>query len=444
MRENNQLSLEFKMISGKKVTADFTGGEVSSDGGVLILREIVERIGIIDKFSEAIKDTRHQSYISHDIKMLLNQRILQIACGYEDADDADDLRSDPGFKAACNRLPSDSDLASQPTISRFENNLTARDIYRIGMALIEQFIASYKAPPEGIILDIDDTDDPTHGAQQLSLFNGYYDEYCYQPLFIFEGISGKLITSILRPGKRPCGKETCAIIKRVVNRIREVWPKVGIIIRGDSHFATPELYAWCDKHDVHYVLGLTGNPMLKTQGLAALVAARNDYNASGEKARTFREIKYQASSWNREHRVIIMAEVSEQGDNIRFTVTSLESSQPSFIYETVYCGRGQMENFIKDHKVALKSGRTSCHSFMANFFRLMLHSAAYAILHTLREKALNGTEFATAQFDTIRLRLLKVGTEVREMKTKIHFILPSSYPLKNVFTAMCKTIAMQI
>jgi hypothetical protein len=444
MIENNQLSLEFKMISGKKVTADFTGGEVSSDGGVLILREIVERIGIIDKFSEAKKDTRHQSYISHDIKMLLNQRILQIACGYEDADDADDLRSDPGFKAACNRLPSDSDLASQPTMSRFENNLTARDIYRIGMALIEQFTTSYKAPPEGIILDIDDTDDPTHGAQQLSLFNGYYDEYCYQPLFIFEGISGKLITSILRPGKRPCGKETCAIIKRVVNRIREVWPKVGIIIRGDSHFATPELYAWCDKHDVHYVLGLTGNPMLKTQGLSALVAARNDYNASGEKARTFREIKYQASSWNREHRVIIMAEVSEQGDNIRFTITSLESSQPSFIYETVYCGRGQMENFIKDHKVALKSGRTSCHSFMANFFRLMLHSAAYAILHTLREKALNGTEFATAQFDTIRLRLLKVGTEVREMKTKIHFILSSSYPLKNVFTAMCKTIAMQI
>jgi hypothetical protein len=444
MRENNQLSLEFKMISGKKVTADFTGGEVSSDGGVLVLREIVERIGIIDKFSEAIKDTRHQSYISHDMKMLLTQRILQIACGYEDADDADDLRSDPVFKAACNRLPSDSDLASQPTMSRFENNLTVRDIYRIGMALIEQFIASYEAPPEGIILDIDDTDDPTHGAQQLSLFNGYYDEYCYQPLFIFEGISGKPITSILRPGKRPCGKETCAIIKRVVNRIREAWPKVGIIIRGDSHFATPELYAWCDKHDVHYVLGLTGNPILKTQGQAALEAAHNDYNTSGEKTRTFREIKYQASTWNREHRVIIMAEVSEQGENIRFTVTSFESSQPSFIYETVYCGRGQMENFIKDHKVALKSGRTSCHSFMANFFRLMLHSAAYSILHTLREKALNGTEFATAQFDTIRLRLLKVGTEVREMKTKIHFILPSSYPLKNVFTAICKTIAIQV
>ena len=442
MREDSQLSLEFKMISGKKVTADFTGGDVSYDVGVLALRAIVDKIGIIDQLAEAITDTRHQSYIRHDLTMLLNQRILQIACGYEDADDSDDLRTDPGFKSACNRLPSGDDLASQPTMSRFENALTSRDIYRIAKVMIKQFIASYEEPPEALILDIDDTDDPTHGAQQLSMFNGYYDEYCYQPLFIYDGVSGKLIASILRPGKRPCGREICAIIKRVVKLIRTAWPNVGILLRGDSHFATPEIYAWCDTHSVQYIMGLTCTSILKTKAQAALLAARSEYEASGKKVRAFRQIRYQASTWSRELRVIVMAEVSGQGDNIRFIVTSLESSQPSFIYETVYCGRGQMENFIKDHKLALKSGRTSCHSFMANSFRLMLHSAAYVILHTLRGKALIGTDFATAQFDTIRLRLLKIGAEVKEMKTKIHFILPSSFPLKNVFTNMCNRIAM--
>ena len=444
MTEDSQLSFRFKMISGKKVTADFTGGDVSSDAGVLLLREVTDRIGIVDKLVEAISDLRNQSYVVHDLKTLLSQRILQILCGYEDANDADNLRTDPGFKAACDRLPSDGDLASQPTISRFENSLTKRDIYRIAKVLVELFIASYKTRPEGIILDIDDTDDPTHGAQQLSLFNGYYDEYCFQPLFIFEGQSGKLITSILRPGKRPSGKDTRAIIKRVVTIIRAAWPTVGIIIRGDSHFATPELFAWCDSHNVEFIVGLTSNNVLKSCADNALEAARREYKTSGTKTRTFRETTYQAGTWHRELRVIIMAEVSAKGDNIRFIVTSLESSQPSFMYETAYCGRGQMENFIKDHKLALKSGRTSCHSFLANCFRLMLHSAAYVIFHSFREKGLAGTEFAKAQFDTIRLRLLKIGVEVKEMKTKLHFILPSSYPLKNVFVTIYNKIVLQM
>ena len=440
MRENTQLSFEFKMISGKKVTADFSGGEVTSDAGVLVLREVCGRTGIIEHLAKAISDNRHQSYVRHDLKTLLLQRVLSLACGYEDANDADTLRFDPGFKAACDRLPSGDDLASQPTISRLENALTTRDVYRIAEVLVGRFIASYETRPDAIILDLDDTNDPTHGAQQLSLFNAYHDEYCYQPLFIFEGRSGKLITSILRPGKRPGGKETRAIVKRVVRRIREVWPQVGIILRGDSHFATPELYAWCDAHTVHYVLGLTANSLLKERAQTAVTAARREYAISGEKARVFRQVWYQASTWHRAIRVIIMAEVSAQGDNIRFVVTSLESSPPSFIYETAYCGRGQMENFIKDHKLALKSGRTSCHRFTANCIRLMLHSAAYVILHTLREKALATTEFSAAQFDTIQLRLLKVGAEVRELKTKLHFRMPASFPLPEVFATMYKRV----
>jgi len=442
MEQNKQITLQFASISGKKVTADFTGGDVTSDVGVLVMRETANRMGIIEQLATAIHDKRHQSYVKHEIIELLTQRILQISCGYEDANDSDDLRIDPGFKASCDRLPSEADLASQPTITRFENSISKKDLYRIAEVFVDQFVASYDTPPEAIVLDIDDTDDETHGAQQLSFFNGYYNEYCYMPLFIFEGQTGKLITSILRPGKRPDGKQIRAIIKRVIKRIRKAWPTVGILIRGDSHFATPKLYSWCDKHNVYYILGLSKNSILKEQAQSTLAAAHRRYETFGEKARIYKEIHYQASSWHRALRVIIMAEVSDTGENFRFIVTNLECGKPSFLYETAYCGRGQMENLIKEHKIALRSGRTSCHSFIANCFRLMLHSAAYVIMHTLREKALAGTALAHAQFDTIRLKLLKIGAEVREMKTKLHFVLPASCPVKDIFTTMFRNIVL--
>ena len=442
MEENKQLPLQFASISGKKVTADFTGGDVTSDIGVMAMREIANKIGIIEQLAQAIHDERHQSYVKHEIIELLMQRIFQIICGYEDANDANDLRIDPGFKASCDRLPSEADLASQPTITRFENSISKKDLYRIAEVFVDQFIASYASPPDALILDIDDTDDETHGAQQMSLFNGYHDEYCYMPLYIFEGQTGNLVTSILRPGKRPNGKEIRSIFKRVIKRIRAAWPNVGILVRGDSHFATPELYSWCDTHTVQYILGLSKNSILKELATTVLSAAHHRYETFGEKARVFKDVLYQASSWHKPLRVIIMAEVSTMGENLRFVVTSLESSPPSFMYETVYCGRGQMENFIKEHKIALKSGRTSCHSFIANCFRVMLHSAAYVIMHTFREKALAGTSLARAQFDTIRLKLLKIGAEVRELKTKLHFILPASCPVKDIFVTMVRNIAL--
>jgi hypothetical protein len=442
MEENTQLSLQFASISGKKVTADFTGGDVTSDIGVMAIREIAKKIGIIEQLAKAIHDERHQSYVKHEIIELLTQRIFQIICGYEDANDANDLRIDPGFKASCGKLPSDDDLASQPTITRFENSISTKDLYRIAEVFIDQFIASYASPPDALILDIDDTDDETHGAQQMSLFNGYHDEYCYMPLYIFEGQTGNLVTSILRPGKRPNGKEIRSIFKRIIKRIRTAWPNVGILVRGDSHFATPELYSWCDTHNVHYILGLSKNSILQELAQSTLSAVHHRYETFGEKARVFKELPYQARTWHRALRVIIMAEASAMGENLRFVVTSLESSLPSFLYETVYCGRGQMENFIKEHKIALKSGRTSCHSFMANCFRVMLHSAAYVIMHTFREKALAGTSLARAQFDTIRLKLLKIGAEIRELKTKLHFILPASCPVKDIFAMMMRNIAL--
>ena len=442
MEENTQLSIQFASVSGKKVTADFTGGDVTSDAGVLVMRETANRIGIIEQLAQAIHDERHQSYVKHELIELLTQRIFQIICGYEDTNDADDLRIDPGFKASCGRLPSDDDLASQPTITRFENSISTKDLYRIAEVFVDQFIASYASPPDALILDIDDTDDETHGAQQMSLFNGYHDEYCYLPLYIFEGQTGRLVTSILRPGKRPNGKEIRSIFKRVIKRIRAAWPTVGILIRGDSHFATPELYAWCDTHNVQYILGLSKNSILQELAQGSLSAAHYRYETFGEKARVFKELPYQAGTWHRTLRVIVMAEVSAMGENLRFVVTCLESSLPSFLYETVYCGRGNMENFIKEHKIALKSGRTSCHRFIANCFRVMLHSAAYVIMHTFREKALVGTSLANAQFDTIRLKLLKIGAEVRELKTKLHFILPASCPVKDLLVTIVRKLAL--
>ena len=220
MEQNKQLSLQFATISGKKVTADFTGGDVTSDVGVMVMREVANKIGIIEQLAQAIHDKRHQSYVKHELIELLTQRIFQIICGYDDANDANDLRIDPGFKASCDKLPSEANLASQPTITRFENSITTKDLYRIAEVFVAQFVASYDTPPRGIVLDIDDTDDETHGAQQLSLFNGYYDEYCYMLLFIFEGQTGNLVTSILRPGKRPNVREIRSIIKRVITRIR--------------------------------------------------------------------------------------------------------------------------------------------------------------------------------------------------------------------------------
>jgi hypothetical protein len=441
MEQNTQLSFNFASISGKKVTADFTGGDVTSDVGVLVMKETANKIGIIEKLAKAIHDERHQSYVKHELPELLTQRILQIVCGHEDANDSNDLRIDPGFKAACDRLPSEADLASQPTITRFENSISTKDIYRIAEVFVDQFVASYDTPPEAIVLDMDDTEDETHGAQQLSLFNAYHDEYCYMPYFIFEGRTGKLITSILRPGKRPDGKQIRAIIKRVIKKIRKVWPTVGILVRGDSHFATPELYSWCDKHNVYYILGLTKNSILKELSKSTMAAAHRRYEMFSEKQRVFKDLSYQAGTWHRALRVIGMAEISEKGENLRFIVTNLEHERPSFLYETAYCGRGQMENFIKEHKIALRSGRTSCHSFIANCFRLMLHSAAYVIMHAFREKALVGTALANAQFDTIRLKLLKIGAEARELKTKLHFILPSSCPVKDIFATMVRNIA---
>ncbi len=276
MTQDTQIVLPFARLSGKNLQADFDGGALSSDGGVLFLREIEAHVGVIRRMTGALHDPRDARYTDHSYEELLTQRIFQIACGYDDANDCTPLRHDPAFKAACGRLPiSDDPLASQPSMSRFENTPRRSELYRGAHALFDTFVASYDRAPQSLLLDIDDTADAVHGAQQESLFNGYYDCYCYLPLHIYEGQSGKLITSILRPGRRPTGQEIVSILKRVVGAIRREWPEVLILLRGDSHFSTPEVHEWCEsqEREIFYILGQSGNTVLteKAQGLSQQV-----------------------------------------------------------------------------------------------------------------------------------------------------------------------------
>ena len=428
---NKQLML-FKEISGKKVEADFNGGEVTSDAGLLFLRETESKLGLISRIADVLRDRRHPSYVKHEIVQLLTQRVFQIASGYEDANDSNDLRDDPVMKIACDKLPlSDSSLASQPTMCRFENAFSRTDLYRIAQTFLDAFVDSYDKAPEGIIIDIDDTDDPTHGNQQLTFFNAYHDTYCYMPLHIYEGGSGKLITTILRPGKRPSGREIVSILKRIVKRIRTSWPDVGIIFRGDSYYSCPEVFEFCKEHNIKYVLGLTARkPMLKKAN-NLMDKAKELYMLYKKPVKLFGEFHYQANSWKIPQRIIFKTEYNDKGPNTRFIVTDLKNTQRRFIYQTIYCGRGEMELMIKEHKNHLASDRTSCSSFQANQFRLFLHSIAYVLLHTFRQLHLKNTEFANAQFNTIRLKLLKIGGRVRDLKTKVKIHLPSSFPLKN-------------
>lgn len=435
MEENNQLTLEFQTVKGKKVIADFDGGALTSDAGVLFLRQTERGVGIIDTIVKNIFDKRDKRFIDHSMHDLITQRVMQIACGYEDADDSDSLRKDPAMKISCNRLPiNGNDLASQPTFSRLENSLNRPALYRIAQGFVDNFTASYKRAPKKIILDIDDTDDPTHGAQQLSLFNAHYDEYCYLPLHIYEGYSGKLILSVLRPGKRPRGSEVVAILKRLIERIRKKWPKVRIYLRGDSHFSGPEIFDMCKAFGrCHFVLGLSNNKVLNALVADAVVHAQSAYEVLEKKVKIFVEFAYQAKSWSQPQRVICKIEINEKGKNVRFIVTDMHGKGPQRMYDEDYCGRGRMENFIKNHKTYLHSDRTSCHSFEANQFRLFLHSAAYVLLHALNENGLKGTELSGSQFDTIMLKVLKVGAQVVERLSQIRIHLPTSSPYKCIF-----------
>jgi len=429
-------------ILGKEVQARFDGGRLSSDGGVLLLRKIETRLGLADLLSSCIRDKRDPSCVTHSHTDMIRARLFAIACGYEDCDDLDALRFDPAFKLACGRLSeTGTDLMSQPTLSRLENAPSWRELGRMGFKMIDLFCDSFTGVPARIVLDIDDTSDAVHGGQQLALFNAHYDEYCFQPIHIFEAATGKPVLSLLRPGKRPSGKEAAQVLEFVIRRIRSNWPRIEIGVRGDGHYGTPEVMDLLEKQGCGYIFGLPGNARLSKIGHPWCEDAAVRRILTGkDKLRRFFQTPYQAKSWAQERKVIARVEATSKGCDIRFIVTNL-SGKAKVLYEKVYCARGKMENMIKDHKLYTKSDRTSCHRWEANQFRLFLHTGAYWLLHSLRHAAPRKSLWRTATFETLRRGVLKIAVRVEELKSRIKVALPSAYPYRQAFFATAERIA---
>jgi|LSQX01.1.fsa_nt_gb hypothetical protein len=436
MKKSITPDLYFTTVNGKRISARFDDPAVSSDGGALFLREVDGQTGLMDRLAQAITDGRRQSHVTHQVVELLRQRTYQISCGYEDANDCDTLREDPVFRTAVGHDPSeDGALGSQPTMTRLENAVGVRDLLRLGYAFVDHFIASYARPPRTIVLDMDPTSDTVYGDQQLALFNGYEDEYCFMPFHVYEGQSGKLITSVLRSGKTPTAQEILSILKRIIRRVRAAWPEVNIIFRADSHHTKPEVMEWLEANKIHYITGLTPNQRLKKLFETFIRTAEKKYREQkqmGHPVRVYTSQCYAAKSWSCTRRVVCRILVSAKGTDVRYVVTSFQEAGAKYLYETAYCGRGKMELMIKDHKVALRSDRTSCHRKEANQFRLFLHSAAYVLMHALRTYLLKGTELARAQFDTIRLRFLKIGTRLEAGRTFLRFHFPAACPTQKI------------
>jgi Transposase DDE domain group 1 len=419
-------------VAGRMVHAGFDGGRLTSDAGVLVLAEVERRLGLAERLTRCLVDPRAPGRVHHTLAEMIRFRVLLIAAGYPDANDCDALRADPAFKMAVGRPPeSGADLCSQPTMSRLENLPTVTALKRMMAAMIELFCDSFAEVPRRIVLDVDDTADRVHGRQQLSLFHAHYGERCFLPIHIYEAITGKPVAVILRPGKTPDGAEVALVVRHVVRRIRARWPKVDILVRGDSHYGRSEAMSWCERHRVSYVFGLAGNKVLLTRVAAlAETVALSRVEGRAEKVRRYDEFRYAAKTWGAERRVIARIEASGRGTDSRFIVTNLAGT-PRWLYEAVYCARGRAENLIKAHKRHLASDRTSCTKATANQFRLVLHTAAYWLLHTLRDLAPKRSFWRDAQFDTLRLMLIKVAGRVTEMVTRIKVALPSSYPYRD-------------
>jgi hypothetical protein len=425
--------IEFSPIGRTRVEVSFDEPELSSDGGALLLREAARINGIIPAMAAALHDGRRQSHVTHSHEEMLAERIALICHGYEDANDCDRLREDAAFRVAAECVPGAPALASQPTMTRFENDVRKTDLMRLFYVFIDAFLDSYAKAPECMIIDMDPTVNRVYGDQQLALFNAHYDEYCLMPFHVYEGITGRLIATVLRPGKTPTKEEILALLKRIVRRIRGRFPHTTVIFRADSHHTKPEVLDWLEDNGVHYALGLATNAVLRREVEPMLDRAARIYREEWTPCRRFHSFEYAAESWKRSRRVVARMEATSMGTDARFVVTDLEGAGAKVLYETLYCDRGNAELMIKEHKCFLKSSRTSCTTATANQFRLFLHSAAYVIMHGLRETVLKGTAMATATFDTIRLRLLKVAARVQTGRTFVRFHLPVSCPAAEAF-----------
>ena len=429
-------------VKGKPVHVAFDGGQMTSDAGVLLLAAVEQRLGIAERLAKGIEDPRAPERVRHGLAEMIRYRALLIAAGYPDGNDCDALKSDPAFKMAVGRLPeSGADLCSQPTLSRLENLPGPVALKRMMAAMVELFCDSFEQVPRRIMLDIDDTEDRVHGGQQPALFNADYDSRCVQPIHIYEAATGKPVAIILRPGKTPDGAEVTLVLRHVIGRIRARWPAVDIVVRGDSHYGRPEAMAWCERQRIGYIFGLAGNSVLlgRVSDLAE-DAGLGRVSGEGDKVRRYGELRYAAKSWKVERHVIARGEAGPQGADSRFIVTNL-AGLPKSLYEKVYCARGQAETLIKAHKLHLASDRTSCTKATANQFRLLIHTAAYWLMLSLRGLAPRTSFRRDAQFDTIRLCLIKLAGRVTEMVTRIKIALPTAYPYQAGFATLAGRLA---
>jgi hypothetical protein len=438
MTDDTLLPFSFPAVGRKKVTAAFDGGRITSDGGVMLLAAAERRLQLADRLAAAIHDPRDVRRVRHAMADILRARIFAIACGYEDANDLDRLRTDPAFKLACGRLPdSGVDLCSQPTCSRLENLPDLKTVIRLGDVLVDLWLSSYAAPPETVTLDIDDTLDVVHGHQQLSLFNAHYDERCFLPIHVYDATTGRPVAMILRPGKTPTGKEIRGHLRRLVRRIRARWPTTRILIRGDGHYGRAQVMAWCEDNGIDYIFGLPGNKVLQRLLDATADDVRTRRALEHRPVlRGYAETRYQAKSWKIERRVCARIEATALGLDIRFVVTNLDGGSAEHLYDVVYCARGQAENLIKMHKSQLASDRTSCRSPIANQVRLVLHTAAYWLMIKLREAVPPTHHLGKAEFATLRLRLLKLGARVIETVSRVRLAFAAACPEAGLFRAI--------
>lgn len=420
-------TLAFPLLDSKPVVTRFDGGPITSNGGLLLLAKADRNLNLCGQLAEGVRDLRQQSKVRHPLIDLLRERIYATAMGYEDANDLDTLADDPALRIGCGRgLAPQERLASQPTFSRLENDLQKADVLEIAKRLAEIVIEQVPATTDHVVLDVDASEDPCHGQQEFEFFNGHYGNHCYLPLFLHitgDGDTQRLLGSLLRPGNAASETGLCALLERAISLTRARFPKIGITLRGDAGFGHAEEIHFCEDNSLDFVLGLSTNSRLKDRVARHEQAAEEKY--CNEDGRYYADFTYQADTWDNPQRVIARIEVTEGRANTRYVVTSITDLTAEEVYE-FYCLRGEQENRIKESKLDLNSGRTSCHSFLANQFRLLVHVAANILLTRIQD-GLKRTRFANAQIGTIRLRLLKVGAQIKESTRTLWVHLSSSF-----------------
>ena len=427
MTECTQESFDFPACKRRRVEATFDGGDITSDAGVLLLQQADHRLGLSAAVVKTLHDPRRRASCAHGLDSLIRQRLFGLALGYEDLNDHHTLRHDLALQTAVGQ---DTPLASASTLCRWENRADRATAWRLHAVLIEQFIASYRRAPKRLILDFDATDDAVHGRQVGHFFHGYYDHHCFLPLYVFCG--KQLLVSYLRPSNIDGAKHAWAILALLVKRLRQTWPKVRILLRADSGFCRWPTLRWCERHQVDYLVGIARNDRLTAQAQPFIDVAEQAFRISGRKQRHFYTMYYGALTWDRQRRIIVKAEHTRKGSNPRYLVTNLKA-EAQYLYDRLYCARGEMENRIKEQQLDLFADRTSCHAWWPNQFRLLLSSLAYTLLEAIRRLALVGTELANAYVGTIRLKLLKIGAVITRNTRRIRFLLSSTYPYQRLF-----------